>query len=108
MNQLFVDIDVSYKNNKTYLIKLPRSKHSSFSVQNNLGGANLMSEKIILALAAMQLSDVAVRLRGHFHLWEWPGVCTLRGDSCLGQINVLNPAQMSYFMDSYPDQPKNT
>ena len=39
MNPLFVGIDVSSKNNVTYLMKPDGSKYSSFSVQNNLGGA---------------------------------------------------------------------
>ncbi len=55
MNPLFVGIDVSSKNNATYLMKPDGSKHSSFSVQNNLGGAKLMSEKIVSELEAMQL-----------------------------------------------------
>ena len=37
MNPLFVGIDVSSKNNVTYLMNPDGSKHSSFSVQNNLG-----------------------------------------------------------------------
>ena len=47
VNPLFVGIDVSSKNNVTYLMKPDGSKHSSFSVQNNPGGAKLMSEKIV-------------------------------------------------------------
>jgi len=35
-------------------------KHSSFSVQNNPGGAKLMSKKIVSALEAIQLSDVVI------------------------------------------------
>ena len=53
VNPLFVGIDVSSKNNVTYLMKPDGSKHSSFSVQNNLGGAKLMSEKIVSVLEAM-------------------------------------------------------
>ena len=39
MNPLFVGIDVSSRNNVAYLMKPDGSKYSSFSVQNNLGGA---------------------------------------------------------------------
>lgn len=49
MNPLFVGIDVSSKNNVAYLMKPNGSKHSSFSVQNNLGGAKLLSERIVSA-----------------------------------------------------------
>ena len=50
MNPLFVGIDVSSKNNVAYLMKPDGSKHSGFSVQNNLGGAKILSEKIVSAL----------------------------------------------------------
>ena len=62
MNPLFVGIDVSSKNNVAYLMKPDGSKHSSFSVQNNLGGAKLLSEKIVSALHSMQLNDVVIGL----------------------------------------------
>lgn len=62
MNPLFVSIDVSSKNNAAYLMKSNGSKHSSFSVQNNLGGAKLWSERIVSALGSMQLRDVVIGL----------------------------------------------
>ena len=62
MNPLFVGIDVSSKNNVAYLMKPDGSKHSSFSVQNNLGGAKILSERIVSALEAVQLSDVVIGL----------------------------------------------
>ena len=45
MNPLFVGIDVSSKNNVAYLMKPDGSKHSSFSVQNNLGGAKILQRE---------------------------------------------------------------
>lgn len=62
MNPLFVGIDVSSKNNVAYLMKPDGSKHSSFSVQNNLGGAKLLSERIVSALGSMQLERVVIGL----------------------------------------------
>ena len=62
MNPLFVGIDVSSRNNVAYLMKPDGSKHSSFSVQNNLGGAKILSERIVSALEAVQLSDVVIGL----------------------------------------------
>ena len=62
MNPLFVGIDVSSRNNVAYLVKPDGSKHSSFSVQNNLGGAKLLAERIVSALRSMQLSDVVIGL----------------------------------------------
>lgn len=110
MNSLFVGIDVSSKNNVTYLMKPDGSKHSSFSVQNNLGGAKLMSEKIVSALEAMQLSDVVIGLEAT-SIYGDGLVCALREDGRLGRyqwkIHVLNPKQVRKFKDSYPDLPKN-
>ena len=110
MNPLFVGIDVSSKNNVAYLMKPDGSKHSSFSVQNNLGGAKLMSEKITSALKAMQLSDVVIGLEAT-SIYGDGLVCALREDGHLGQyqkrIPVLNPKQVKKFKDSYPELPKN-
>ena len=110
VNPLFVGIDVSSKNNVTYLMKPDGSKHSSFSVQNNLGGAKLMSEKIVSALEAMRLSDVVIGLEAT-SIYGDGLVCALREDGRLGRyqrkIHVLNPKQVRKFKDSYPDLPKN-
>ena len=62
MNPLFVGIDVSSRNNVAYLMNPDGSKHSSFSVQNNLGGAKLLSERIVSALSSMQLEHVVIGL----------------------------------------------
>ena len=110
VNQLFVGIDVSSKNNVTYLMKPDGSKHSSFYVQNNLGGAKLMSEKIVSALEATHLSDVVIGLEAT-SIYGDGLVCALREDGRLGRyqrkIHVLNPKQVKKFKDSYPDLPKN-
>ena len=110
MNPLFVGIDVSSKNNVTYLMKPDGSKHSSFSVQNNLDGAKLMSEKIVSALETMQLSDVVIGLEAT-SIYGDGLICALREDGRLGRyqrkIHVLNPKQVKKFKDSYPDLPKN-
>ena len=110
MNQLFVGIDVSSKNNVAYLMKPDGSKHSSFSVQNNLGGAKLLSERIVSALNTMQLSDVAIGLEAT-SIYGDSLVYALREDGSLGRfgrkIHVLNPKQVKKFKDAYSDLPKN-
>ena len=50
MNQLFVGIDVGSQNNAVYLMKPDGEKHSSFRVQNNRGGAKLLTERIVSAI----------------------------------------------------------
>ena len=86
------------------------SKHSSFSVQNNLGGAKLLSERIVSALSTMQLSDVAIGLEAT-SIYGDSLVYALREDGSLGRfgrkIHVLNPKQVKKFKDAYSDLPKN-
>lgn len=97
MNPLFVGIDVSSKNNVAYLMKPDGSKHSSFSVQNNLGGAKLLSERIVSALSSMRLSDVVIGLEAT-SIYGDNLVYALREDGGLGRfrrkIHVLNPKQV--------------
>lgn len=110
MNPLYVGIDVSSKNNVTYLMKPDGSKHSSFSVQNNIGGAKILSEKIVSAMNSLALTDVVIGMEATSihgdHL-----VHSLREDGNLGmfqrKIHVLNPKQVKKFKDAYPDLPKN-
>lgn len=110
MNPLYVGIDVSSKNNVAYLMKPDGAKHSSFSVQNNRGGAKLMSERIVSALTATQLNDVVIGLEAT-SIYGDSLVYALREDGCLGRfhrkIHVLNPKQVRKFKDAYSDLPKN-
>ena len=110
MNPLFVGIDVSSRNNVAYLMKPDGSKHSSFSVQNNLGGAKLLSERIVSALSSMQLEHVVIGLEST-SIYGDTLVYTLREDGSLGRfqrkIHVLNPKQVKNFKKSYSDLPKN-
>ena len=110
MNPLFVGIDVSSRNNVAYLMKPDGSKHSSFSVQNNLGGAKILSERIVSALEAVQLSDVVIGLEAT-SIYGDSLVYALREDGNLGRfrrkIHVLNPKQVRKFKEAYSDLPKN-
>ena len=78
-------------------MKPDSSNHSSFSVQNNLGGVKLMSEKIVPALETMQLSNVVIGLEAT-SIYGDGLVCALREDGRLGRfqrkIHVLNPKQV--------------
>ena len=110
MNPLFVGIDVSSRSNVVYLMNPDGSKYSSFSVQNNLGGAKLLSEKIVSALSSMQLSDVVIGLEAT-SIYGDSLVYALREDGSLGRfqrkIHILNPKQVKKFKEAYPDLPKN-
>lgn len=110
VNPLFVGIDISSKNNVAYLMKPDGSKHSSFSVQNNLGGAKLLSERIVSALYSLQLGDVVIGLEAT-SIYGDNLVMALREDGRLGRfqrkIHVLNPKQVRNFKKSYSDLPKN-
>ncbi len=110
MNPLFVGIDVGSKRNAVYLMKPDGSKHSSFSVQNNRGGAKRLTEKIVSAVQAQSLTDVVIGMEAT-SIYGDNLVYALREDGRLGQyprkIHVLNPKQVSKFKESYSDLPKN-
>ena len=110
MNPLYVGIDVSSKTNVTYLMKPDGSKHSSFSVQNNAGGAKMLSEKVVSAMNSLSLTDVVIGMEATSIYGEHL-VHSLREDGNLGRfqrkIHVLNPKQVRKFKDAYPDLPKN-
>lgn len=110
MNPLYVGIDVSSKTNVTYLMKPDGSKYSSFSVQNNVGGAKILSDKIVSAMNTLKLTDVVIGMEAT-SIYGDHLVHSLREDGRLGQfqrkIHVLNPKQVRKFKDAYPDLPKN-
>ena len=96
MNALFVGIDVSNKNNVACLMKSEGSKHSSFSVQNNLDGAKLLAERIVSALDSMQLERVVISLEASSIYGDFL-VYALREDGGVGRfqwkIHVLNQSR---------------
>lgn len=85
-------------------------KYSSFSVQNNLGGAKLLTEKIVSAMETLKLSDVVIGMEST-SIYGNHLVHSLWEDGTLGRyqrkIHVLNPKQVSKFKEPYPDLPKN-
>ena len=110
MNPLYVGIDVSSKTNVTYLMNPDGTKYSSFSVQNNVGGAKILTEKIVSAMNSMSLTDVVIGMEAT-SIYGNHLVHTLREDGGLGcfqrKIHVLNPKQVRKFKEAYPDLPKN-
>ena len=71
-------------------------KYSSFSVQNNLGGAKLLTEKIVSAMETLKLSDVVSGMEStsiygnHLVHSLWEGGTLGRYQR---KIHVLNPIQ---------------
>lgn len=110
VNPLYVGIDVSSKTNVTYLMNPDGTKYSSFSVQNNVGGAKILTEKIVSAMNSMSLTDVVIGMEAT-SIYGNHLVHTLREDGGLGcfqrKIHVLNPKQVRKFKEAYPDLPKN-
>ena len=49
MNPLFVGIDAGSRQNAIYIMLPDGSKHSSFTVQNNLGGAQSLVKRVAAA-----------------------------------------------------------
>ena len=110
MNQLFVGIDVGSQNNAVYLMKPDGEKYSSFRMQNNLGGAKLLADKIVSAIQSQRLEGVVIGMEAT-SIYGESLVYALREDGKLGQfprkIHVLNPRQVNKFKESYSDLPKN-
>lgn len=110
MNQLFVGIDVGSRDNAVYIMLPDGSKHSSFSVQNNLGGAQTLSKRVVAALEASDLSAVVIGMEAT-SVYGDNLMCFLREDGALGcferKLHVLNPKQVKKFKDAYADLPKN-
>ena len=110
MNQLFVGIDVGSRDNAVYIMLPDGSKHSSFAVQNNLGGAQTLSKRVVAALIEKNLSAVVIGMEAT-SVYGDNLLCFLREDSALGRferkLHVLNPRQVNKFKQAYSDLPKN-
>lgn len=110
MNQLFVGIDAGSRHHAVYIMLPDGSKHSSFTIENNLGGAQLLSKRIVAALIEQGLPNVVIGLEATSVYGEHI-VCFLREDGALSHFNknihVLNPKQVKKFKDAYPELPKN-
>jgi transposase len=110
VNQLFVGIDVGSRNNAVYLMKPDGEKHSSFRMQNNRGGAKMLTERIVSAIQSQGLEGVVIGMEAT-SIYGDSLVYALREDGKLGQyprkIHVLNPKLVNKFKESYPELPKN-
>lgn len=110
MNQLFVGIDVGSRNNAVYLMKPDGEKHSSFRMQNNRGGAKMLTERIVSAIQSQGLEGVVIGMEAT-SIYGDSLVYALREDGKLGQyprkLHVLNPKLVNKFKESYPELPKN-
>ena len=110
MDRLFVGIDVGSRDNAVYIMLPDGSKHSSFGVQNNLGGAQEISQRVASALAGKGISAVAIGIEAT-SVYGDSLMCYLREDGALGRFDrklfILNPKQVSKFKAMYSDLPKN-
>lgn len=110
MNTLFAGIDISKKTNAVCLLQPDGSKYSSFRLDNNPGGVKKLSNQIVAALEALELSSVAIGMESTSMLSDHL-VYSLRQDGNLGrftrEIYVLNPKQVKNYKDSLTELPKN-
>ena len=89
MNPLFVGIDVSSKNNVVCLMKPDGTKFSTFSVQNNLGGARILSERIVSVLDKLRLSEVTIGMEAT-SIYGDSLVYALREDGSFSVTSVIS------------------
>lgn len=110
MDKLFVGIDVGSRDNAVYIMLPNGDKHSSFGVQNNLGGAQILSKCVVAVMQDRELSNLAIGMEATSVYGE-NLLCFLREDGALARFErklfVLNPKQVNRFKASYPDLPKN-
>ena len=110
MNPLFVGIDAGSRQNAIYIMLPDGSKHSSFTVQNNLGGAQSLVKRVAAAALDQHLNHIVFGLEAT-SVYGDNLVCFLREDAHLRpfscKIHVLNPKQVKKFKDAYPELPKN-
>jgi transposase len=110
VNQLYVGIDVASRDNAVYIMLPDGSKHSSFSVQNNLGGAQSLSKRVVATLTDVRLQDVVIGMEAT-SVYGDNLLYFLREDGALARFNrkfhVLNPKQVNRFKGAYSDLPKN-
>lgn len=110
MNPLYVGIDVSSTKNVTYIMKPNGDKHSTFSVDNNLGGYRELARRVVAALEALELDAVQIGMEATSVYGEHL-VHSFREDGSFARferkIHVLNPTQVRNFKKLYNDLPKN-
>ena len=110
MDKLFVGIDVGSRDNAAYIMMPDGSKHSSFPIQNNLGGAQTTSKRVVAALGDTGLTAVVIGIEATSVYGE-NLIYFLREDGALARFDrtfhVLNPKQVKKFKDVHPDLPKN-
>lgn len=110
MDKLFVGIDVGSRDNAVYIMLPDGSKHSCFSIQNNLGGAQTLSKRVVAALNEKKLSAAVIGLEAS-SVYGDNLMCFLREDGALSRfdrkLHVLNPKQVKKFKEAYSDLPKN-
>jgi len=109
LDKLFVGIDVGSRDNAVYIMLPDGEKHSSFSVQNNPGGAQTLSKRIVSALTGTKLDAAVIGIEAT-SVYGDNLIYFLRGDGTLGQFDrkfhILNPKQVNKFKESHPDLPK--
>ena len=110
MDKLFVGIDVGSRDNAVYIMLPDGAKHSSFAVQNNLGGAQAISKRVVSALMERGLAAVTIGMEAT-SVYGDNLMCFLREDGALARferkLHVLNPKQVNKFKEAHTELPKN-
>lgn len=110
MDKLFIGIDVGSRDNAVHIMLPDGEKHSSFSVQNNLGGSRTISKKVVSAMTekGLEYLEIGIEATG---IYGDGLMCFLNEDSAIGRFEkglyILNPKQVEKFKQAYSDLPKN-
>jgi transposase len=109
VNKLFVGIDVGSRDNAAHIMLPDGGKHSAFPIQNNKGGAQTVSKRIVSALTDTGLKSVVIGIEAT-SVYGNNLLYFLREDGALGafdrKLHVLNPKQVKKFKEAYSELPK--
>ena len=110
LDKLYVGIDVGSRDNAVYIMLPDGSKHSAFTVKNNRGGAQTISDRTVAALMGTGLPAVVIGMEAT-SVYGDSLLYFLHEDGALGRfersLHVLNPKQVKKFKEALPDLPKN-
>lgn len=106
---LFVDIDVSSRENRVRFLDSAGTSLSKFSVLNNQPGALILSSNIAQAMKIYKLDSLVIGLEATSVYGE-PLVYFLKQDAAVSRfkpcVHVLNPKQVNAFKKAYHNLPK--
>lgn len=107
--KLFVGIDVSSQDMKVCIMTADGETHQSFTVDNNLTGAQHVRDRIVAASDKLLVSDIHIGLEAT-SVYSWHPAMFLHEDAALAKrktkVFTINPKLINKFKEAYVDLDK--